>query len=133
MYLYYHSSYGHQTRQDDKLPWLASAHKVTWPSDYMDLRDQVKKSNHYIFTIIVSMTTKLARMATYLDGLLPIKSHHLWSHIKRSHGKLKFVHLHYHDVYGQQTGQDGKLSWWTPFYKVTWPFDHVVFWDHLTN
>ena len=42
-----------------------------------------------ISTIRVLMATKLSRMATYLDGLLP--------------------------------------------HKVTWPFDHVVLQDYLTN
>ena len=46
-------------------------------------RDSVKshdKSNHYamsISTTTMSMTTKLRRMVTYIEGLLPVKQHDL--------------------------------------------------------
>ena len=25
------------------------------------------------------------------------------------------------------------LPWWASTHKVTWPFDHVVLWDHITT
>ena len=57
-----------------------------------------------------------------------------WSRgLVRSRDKLKPLYLHYHSTYGHQTWQDGNLPWWAPAYKVTWFFDHVVFWDIVTN
>ena len=38
-------------------------------------QDQVTNYKETICTIRVPTTTKLGRMVTYLDGLLPIKSH----------------------------------------------------------
>ena len=40
-YLHYQSVYGHQTWQDGKLPWWASAQKVTLTFDHIGLRDHV--------------------------------------------------------------------------------------------
>ena len=45
--------------------------------------------------------TKLGKKVTYLEGLLPNKSHEPWSHVlTRSRDKLKQLYLHYHKVYG---------------------------------
>ena len=52
-------------------------------------------------------------------------------HTWRSPDKPNTLHLHYQSVYGHQTWQDGNLSWWPPAHKVTWPFDHVVFWNYI--
>ena len=41
--------------------------------------------------------------------------------------------LPHHNGYDQQTWQDGDLSWGAPTHKVTWPFDHVVLGDCVTN
>ena len=35
--------------------------------------------------------------------------------------------------YGHQIWQGGHIQWGAPNDKVTWPFDHVVLWDHVTN
>ena len=51
----------------------------------------------------------------------------------RSRDKLKSSYLHYYSAYGHQNKQDGNLSWWVPAYKVTWPVDHMVTWDRMTN
>ena len=60
MSLHYHSAYGHQIRQY-----------------YMVLWDHVTNYKHYISSTapISSMATKLDRMMTYLEWLLPVKSH----------------------------------------------------------
>ena len=59
--------------------WLAlrgfMMHKVTWCFDHIVLQDRLTNQNHYTSTITVPMSTKLENMLTYLDGLLPIKSH----------------------------------------------------------
>ena len=43
----YHSVYGYQTWQDDKLPWLAPTHKVTQPFDHLVLQDHMTNQNYY--------------------------------------------------------------------------------------
>ena len=35
-------------------------------------------------------------------------------------------------LYSQQICQHGNISWRTPTHKVTWFFDHVVLWSHVT-
>ena len=40
---------------------------------------------------------------------------------------------YFHSTNGYQTWKGGELPWGTPIYKVTWPFDHVVFWNQVTN
>ena len=117
-YLHYHSAHGHQTWQDDDLPWWAPAYKVaSWPFDYVVLQDHVTKQNHYISTIRVPMATKLGRMVTHLDELAPTKSHHLL--ITWFCDKLKPLYLLYHSAYDPQIWQDGNLHWWSSAHKVT--------------
>ena len=54
--------------------------------------------------------TKLGRMETYRDGLLPITSHDsLIRGLVRSGDTLKPLCLHYHSTYGHQTWQCGDL------------------------
>ena len=80
-YLHYQSVYDHQSWQDGYLLWWAPAHKVTGPFDCVVSQDHVIYKNH-ISTYTVPMTTKLGKMITYLQGLLPIKSHEaliVWS------------------------------------------------------
>ena len=46
------------------------------------------------------MTTKLDRVVTYYEGLLPIELFDPLTHaLKRSRDKLKPLYLHYHDAY----------------------------------
>ena len=52
----------------------------------------------------MSKATKLGKVETYLEGLLPIKLLDL-----SSSDKLKPLYLHYQSVYGPQTWQDGDL------------------------
>ena len=79
------------------------------------------KLNYYISTTIVPLAIKLARMVTYLEGLLFIKSFNAlitWS--CKATWKTKIW-------------PDANLTWWARTYKVTLPFDHMVPWGHLTN
>ena len=39
--------------------------------------------------------------------------------------KLKPFYLQYHNTYGQQTWQGGKIQWGASFHEVTWLFDQV--------
>ena len=41
--------------------------------------------------------------------------------------------MHYQYAYNYQTWQGGDLPWRVPTGKVTWPFDHTLLRDHLTN
>ena len=66
------------------------------------------------------MVTKLGRMVTYLEELLPTSHMTLWSRgPPRLRGKLKSSYLHYLSVYGHQTWQDVNSLEWVPTYKVT--------------
>ena len=65
----------HETWYDGDFAWRATNHKVIQGSDHVVLQNHMKNENHYISTIRVPTATKLGRMVTYLNGLLPIKSH----------------------------------------------------------
>ena len=68
---HYHSAYGHHACENSDIPWGAPNHKIIsrgLPSSY----DKQKKYN---YTTRVYIVTRLGRMITYLDGLLPIKAH----------------------------------------------------------
>ena len=83
VYLHYHNTYGHQTCQSGDLPWVALIFKITWPFHHVVLRDRVTNWNHFNYTTRVVMATKISSMVTYLNGLLPIRSHDCfiaWSH-----------------------------------------------------
>ena len=60
------------------LPWGIPKHKVIQRFDYVVSQGHVTNKSHYISTNTVPMANKLDRMVTYLDGLLPIKSHDSW-------------------------------------------------------
>ena len=62
------------SKLDGKLPWRAPIHKATWAFDHVVLRDHAANENYYIFTITVLIATKFARMVTYPNRLLTIKS-----------------------------------------------------------
>ena len=51
----------------------------------------------------------------------------------RSWDKLRPLYLHYHIGYGHQTWQGGDLLWGVPTHSVTWPYWHMVLWDHVRN
>ena len=74
------------------------------------------------------------RMMTYLEGLLTINSFRAlitWS--CKVTDKRKSLYLPCQSAYGHQTWQDNNVPWLALFYNVTWPFDHVVVGDHVTN
>ena len=53
---------------------------------------------------------------------------------KQVYGILLLNHyLHCRNSHGHQTWQYSDLTWWALNHKVTWPFDHMIFWDHATN
>ena len=81
------------------------------------------------------VATERGRKATYLEGLLPIKSHDLWSRglFKGSLEKVKALYLQYHKSSFHQTCPSGGLQWEAPTYKVTWPFYYAVLRDNMTN
>ena len=45
----------------------------------------------------------------------------------------KSLYLHYHNNYGPQIRQHGNLPLWAPTQNFTWSFNHVAFWDDVTN
>ena len=42
-------------------------------------------------------------------------------------------YLHFHKTYGHHIWQTGELSWGSTTSKVTWTYDHVATWSHVTN
>ena len=54
----------------------APNHRVIKHFDYVVLQGHVTNENHYTSLTRVLIATKLDRMITYLDGLLPKKSHY---------------------------------------------------------
>ena len=103
LYLYYQSAYGHQTWQDGNLTWRAPTHKVKQRLDHMVLQVHVTSKSHYTSTTRVLMATKLGSMMTYLDGLLPIKSHDpVISWLCEISWPTKTIYLQYHSAYGHQ-------------------------------
>ena len=88
LYLYYHSAYIHQIWQAGGLPWVASTHIVTPLFGQVVVQDQVTNWNHYISTTTISVAekhctstitffiaTKRRSLLTYIEWLLPTKSH----------------------------------------------------------
>ena len=42
-------------------------------------------------------------------------------------------HLHLHDTSGHETWQFGNLHWGAASHKVSWPCNHAILQNHLTN
>ena len=63
-----------QTSQNDDLSCWVPTYKITSPFDHVVLQGHVTK-NHYISITKVPMATKLGRMMTSIDELLPIMLH----------------------------------------------------------
>ena len=87
--------------------------------------------NPYISATTVPMATKLCRIGTHLEGLLPIML-------------LDPLVMWFYEITWQTKANISLLPrwlwppnlarvWFTSNYKVIWPIDHVVFWDHVTN
>ena len=78
----YHNIYGHKIRHDGDLTWVLLTNKVQWPYNHVVLWDHVTNEKHFISTTKMLMATIRGRMMTYLEWLLPIKSHDhivMWS------------------------------------------------------
>ena len=102
-YLHFHSVYGHQTWQDDNLPWGIPSHKVIWPFDHFILQNRVINEKE-------PLATKLDRVLTFFRGLLPLKAHGLG---------VTWSYLHYHKSYGYQNWQKHSLPCGACTYNVT--------------
>ena len=59
------------------MPWKNPKHEAIQSFDHVDLQGYVTNKNLYIPTTKSAYRNQLARMMTYLDGLLPIKSRDL--------------------------------------------------------
>ena len=82
-------------------------------------------------TITVPMATKLGRVLTYLEALLPKKLYCSWMTWSSKITWQIISPLPW--FLGHQTWQVGDLPWETPIYEVTWIFDHMVLLNHVTN
>ena len=123
-YLNYQSTYGHQTWQNGKLPWWAPNNKV------MTLWSHELPRSHEN----LHMATKLGSMVTYLEGNLTIKLYYAlitWS--CKVTWQTKIIISPLPECLWLTTRRDNNLLRWAPTYKVTWPFDYMVLWDHVTN
>ena len=41
--------------------------------------------------------------------------------------------FYYHNIYAYQIWQNNNLPWWALTHEVTWPCDHLISRDHVTN
>ena len=77
----------------------------------------------------MSMATKLGRVGTYLEGLLPIKSYDSELHgFSKSCDKLRTLYCDYRNVYEHQTWQGDDIQ-----SGDVGSFNVVVLWVHVTN
>ena len=91
--------------------------------DHVVLQGHVKNKNHYISSTKVPMATKLGRMITYLDSLLPLKSQDpliTWSCEITWQTKLLYIHvvLQSYVTNDHQTWQGGDIPWRAPTHKL---------------
>ena len=107
--------------------WGIPSHKVTRPFDHVVYQGYVKYISWCIISNVRPMATKLGKVVTYSLRNFNTLSYTTLStcgHV-RSH-KLKTLYPHHHNVYDHQTWLGGYIQWESSFWKVTWPFDHVV-------
>ena len=126
------SAYCHETWQGGDLPWGASTWRVTW------LLSNVVLWYHLTKTLYLHYYDAYGHQIC--QGSKLQRGSHPWRHMAlsshgppRSRDKIKRSNLHYNNAYIHQIWQGGKLSWWAVTHKVTWPYDHVVFQDQVTN
>ena len=105
---------------------MSMATKLRRVVTYQEGFSLIKLNNPLITWSLISpqppMVTALGRMVTYLEGLLPTKSHEPWSRVlTKLHDKIRPLYLHYYSVYRHQTWQDGDLTQRVPTHKVTKP------------
>ena len=117
LHLHYHSTYGHQTWQDDDLPWWAPTHKITSPFNHVVLQDNVTNSNCYIST------------TTYNEERRPILLYD--SSITVLVMPNDILNMLYHTCIRQMDTNHG--TWGDSSQKFTWLIKQVVLWGLETN
>ena len=60
-------------------------------------------------------------------------SEHHTSYYSNAFDKFKKIVLYYHNYYGYQPWEGGDLPLGYPTLKITWPFNHVILRDYVTN
>ena len=81
------------------------------------------------------LAPKLGRLVTNLKGLLQIITINTlvtWSCKITCQTKTIISPLPQNPC-GHNTSQDGDLPWADTKQKVTWPYNRMVLWDHMTN
>ena len=122
--------FGRVTSYHEKLPVI----KPQWLFDHVVFWDYMADLNHYILTTALPMARRVDRVVIYLEGLLPIKSHSFWvTWTCEIMWQIKNIAFPL-----QQCLWPLNLAGWSrtlrvATYKVTWSFDHMVLWDHVTS
>lgn len=109
LYLHDQSLYGHQIRQDGKLPWWALIYILTWPFDLARPRDKLKALYLYYHN-----TSDFGKVVIY-DEELPLKKYYmiLQSYdFVRSGNVLNTLYLHLHSTNDHQTWESGDYKMW---------------------
>ena len=87
----------------------------------MVLQDQMRNKNHFIYITRVDMATKLVRMVTNFDGVLPINSH-----VPLITWQIKIIISLLLQYLWPPNLAPCNLTWGALIYRVTWPLNHVV-------
>ena len=125
LHLDYHNAYGQQTWQDCDLTWVFLFIK-SHDSLIMWSCQVIWEIKRIISTKIMAIVSKIGRLVTYLELLLPMKPHGpviTWSCMITT--QMKTI-SHYHNTYGHHTWKGGGIEWGALTPKVTWLFNHVV-------
>ena len=106
-----------------------------WTRVLLRLRDILKPLHLQLaLYLTASMATKLGRMVTNVEGLLPIiflSPLVTWSY--EITGQTKTIKSPQSPCLLHQTWQECGLPWGSPTHKVIWSFNHVFLRDHVTN
>ena len=105
----------------------APAQKVTWPFSHAVLWNQVKSL--WQPKIIMSPPPNFTYWWLAMRGFHSQCYYTLWL-LGLLYGLL---YLRCHNIYGHKTRQDPDLPWLPLTHKVKWLYNHVVFWEHVTN
>ena len=111
--------------QDGDFPWRAPSDKLAWPlvTWSFEITWQTKTN---VFSL---QQCELILKHSYLRNYMALEPRSL----AKSRDKLKPLYLHYHNVYSNQTWQDGDILCGGCTHKVTRPFNHLVLWDHVRS
>ena len=122
IYHQFQNIYGNQAMQDGKLPWVTPTHKVTQPF------------SHAVFHINYYISTKRGRWWLTLIDFYPKICSNLRLRVPvRLSDKLKPSFLQYHSAYCHQILANLWLTLRPCIQIVTWPFNHVILQDYVTN